>query len=381
MEATDPATNIPLCRHAPDSIVFAQYPCRGSFGLPGVEVAKWRNILAVAALVAAVHPLGLWAQQPWAIELGVLGRYAIYDDDVEIENAFGFGGRAGVLLFESISLEGEAYYAEPELTDQPGFQGRAFVSHFLYQGRLLYTHWMNDDVGLLAGAGYAYDNYSRARNVGARGGGLGGLIGLRYKFNDLVSGRLEGTGYFVSEGENTHVAPRPSTFNLGLQAGLSVILGEREVERIVELPAPPPDTIIVTREAAAPPMPQGYPTQICLATGENVTVYLTARGDTLVGPNRVSVSTLGPAVAFAGEYAAGRSWFQGDEAIQLDDREHVQSGGDIGLDCSRIMQVGQFDGVPLFADVGSMSPYERLYLPVRPGVWQAYQTDLAAVRA
>ena len=342
---------------------------------------KGRNILAVAAMVVAAYPLGLNAQQPWAIELGALGRYAIYDDDVGIENAFGFGGRAGVFLFENISLEVDASYAEPELTDQPGFQGRTFVSHLLYQGRLMYTHWMNDDVGLLAGAGYAYDNYSRARNVAARGGGPGGLIGLRYQFNDLVSGRLEGTGYFVSADADTHVAPRPSTFNLGLQAGLSVILGEREVECIVELPAPPPDTIIVTREAADPPMPQGSPTQICLATGENVTVYLTPQGDTLVGPNRVSVSTLGPAVAFAGEYAAGRSWFQGDEAIQFDDREYVQSGGEVGLDCSRIMQVGQFDGVPLFADVGSTSPYETLYVPVRPGVWQAYQTDLAAVRA
>jgi hypothetical protein len=37
-------------------------------------------------------------------------------------------------------------------------------------------------------------------------------------------------------------------------------------------------------------------------------------------------------------------------------------------------------GVPLFANTGKRpEPYERLYVPVRPGVWQAYQTDLAAV--
>jgi hypothetical protein len=343
---------------------------------------KGRSMLVATALVAAVLPLGLSAQQQWAIELGALGRYGIYDDEVGIENAFGFGGRVGVFVAENISIEGEATYGEPELTDQPGFRGRTFVSHLLYTGRLMYTRWLNDDVGLLLGAGYSYDNYSRARNVAARGGGPGGLLGLRYRFSDVVSGRLEGMGYFVSEDETTHVAPRPSTFNLGLQAGLSVILGEREVERIVELPAPPPDTVIVTREVeVAPPMPQGTPTQICLATGENVTVYLTPQGDTLVGPNRVSVSALGPGVALAGEYAAGRSWFEGDEPIQFDEREYVQSGGEVGLDCASIMQVGQFDGVPLFADVGATSPYQTLYVPVRPGVWQAYQTDLAAVRA
>ena len=244
------------------------------------------------------------------------------------------------------------------------------------------THWLTEDTGLLLGADFAYDNYSRPRSVAARGGGLAGLLGLRYRFSDLVSARVEGTAYSVSEDQATHVAPRPSTFNLGLQAGLSLLLGEREVERIVELPAPPPppDTIIVTREVA-PPLPQGTPTEICLAPGENVTIYLTPQGDTLVGAARVSIGSLGPGVAFAGEYAGGRSWYQADDPIEFDEREYVQSGGEVGLNCSNVMRVGEYDGVPLFADVGAESHYETLYVPVRPGVWQAYQTDLAAVRA
>lgn len=339
-----------------------------------------RITLALAAGLALLLAQELEGQQQWSIELGGLGRYSIYDDDIGIENSFGAGGRVGLFIAENLSIEGEASYAEPELTDQPGFQGRSFISHLLYQGRLLYTHWLNDDAGLLLGAGLVNDNYSRPRNVAARGWGGGGLVGLRYRFSELFSGRIEGTGYFVSEDLDAHVAPRPSTFNLGLQAGLSVILGEREVERVVELPAPPPDTIVVTREVA-PPMPQGTPTEICIATGENVTIYLTPQGDTLVGPNRVSVSSLGPGVAFAGEYADGRGWFEADDPIEFDEREYVQSGGEIGLDCGNIMRVGDYDGVPLFADVGASSPYETLYVPVRPGVWQAYQTDLAAVRA
>ncbi len=336
--------------------------------------------MAIAASLAMALPHALDAQQPWAIELGGTGRFTSFDGDVGIENGFGAGGRVGLFIFENLSIEVEASYAEPDLTDAPGFQGREFISHLLYQGRLLYTVWFNEDVGLLLGGGYAYDNFSRARNVGARGGGPAGLVGLRYQFSDVLSARIEGTGYFVGEDNNTHVAPRPSTFNPGLQAGLSFILGEREVETFVELPAPPPDTVIVTREVA-PPTPQGTPTQICIATGENVTVYLTPQGDTLVGPNRVSVASLGPGVAFAGEYAAGRPWFQSDAPIQFEEREYVQSGGEVGLDCANIMRVGDFDGVPLFADVGAQSPYETLYVPVRPGVWQAYQTDLAAVRA
>lgn len=340
-----------------------------------------RVTLTLAVGIALSIAQGLEAQEQWSVELGGVGRYTIYDEDVGVQSGIGIGGgRVGLYLADNFSIEAEVSYGEPELTDQPGWQGRTYVSHLLSQGRLLYTAWLNDNTGLLIGAGLQNDNYSRARSVAARGWGGTGLLGIRYRLSDLVSARIEGTGHFVSEDPDTHVAPRPATFNLGLQAGVSVVFGMREVERIVELPAPPPDTIVVTREVA-PPVPQGSPTEICIATGENVTVYLTPQGDTLVGPNRVAISSLGSGVGFAGTYAGGRAWFEADEPIEFDEREYVQSGGEIGIDCTDIMQVGEHDGVPLFADVGASSPYETLYVPIRPGVWQAYQTDLAAVRA
>lgn len=340
---------------------------------------KGRNILAVAASAALLIPGVIEAQQQWAIELGAMGRYTIYDEEVGIENAPGGGGRLGIYILDNLSVEGEMSYGEPELTDQPGYQGRTFISHELYQGRLLYNLWLGDNAALMLGAGYAYDNYSRVRNVAARGGGPSGLVGLRYRFSDIFHARIEGNGYYVPEDEDTHVAPRPSTVNFGVQAGLSVLFRERVEERIVQLPAPPPDTVVVTREVA-PELPEGTPTEICLATGENVTIYITPQGDTLVGERRVPVIALGPGVAFAGEYAEGRAWFEADEAIAFDEREYVQSGGEVGLDCANIVQVGEYEGVPLFAELGAESPYETLYVPVRPGVWQAYQTDLAAVR-
>jgi hypothetical protein len=42
--------------------------------------------------------------------------------------------------------------------------------------------------------------------------------------------------------------------------------------------------------------------------------------------------------------------------------------------------VGVFWGVPLFATRGANRPLQQLYVPVRPGVWQAYQTGLPATR-
>jgi hypothetical protein len=319
------------------------------------------------------------AQQAGAVELGALGRYTVYDSEVGIENAPGIGARAGVFIFRNLSLEVEASYAEPELTDQPGWKGRTFISHELYQGRLLYTHWLGERAGLLFGAGYAYDHYYRPRRVAARGGGPAGLLGLRYAFSDLISARIEGTGYLVPEDDDAIPAPRAQTLNFGVQAGVSLILRDREVERVVELPAPPPDTVVVT-QTVEPPLPTGTPTQICIATGETVTVYISPQGDTLVGEGRISVSQLGPAVAFAGEYAQGRDWFVTDQPIPFEEREYQKSGGEVTLNCANIVRVGEYQGVPLFADVSAQRPFQTLYVPVRPGVWQAYQTDLAAVR-
>lgn len=156
-------------------------------------------------------------------------------------------------------------------------------------------------------------------------------------------------------------------------------LVERVKPDTVELPAPPPDTVVVEREVA-PPLPTGTPTNICLATGESVEVLVSAQGDTLVGPDRVPVSTLRPGVVFAGSYAGSADWFVQDEAITFDDRDYQKSGGEVRLDCGDIMRVGEHMGVPLFAESSAETPYEIIYVPVRAGVWQGYQTGLQRTR-
>jgi len=340
---------------------------------------KGRYILAMAAAAALLLPEMAVAQRAGTIELGAVGRFTVYDSKVGVDNSLGGGGRVGLFVLPNLSVEVDWTYAEPELEDQPGWQGRTFISHELIQARLLYNHSLGETLGLLLGAGYSYDNYSRPRRVGARGGGPGGLLGLRFTFNDYFSARLEGFGYYVPEDADATTFVRPSTVNLGAQAGLSFMIGNRVETEVVQLPAPAPDTVVV-RETVEPALPEGTPTQLCLATGETVTVYITPQGDTLVGPRRVSVAQLGAGVAFAGEYAAGRDWFVNDEPVTFEQREYLRSGGEVSLNCANIRRVGEFGGVPLFADANAQSPFERLYVPVRPGVWQAYQTDLARVR-
>lgn len=156
-------------------------------------------------------------------------------------------------------------------------------------------------------------------------------------------------------------------------------LMDRPVPDTVMMPAPPPDTVRVTREVGRP-LPDGTPASVCLATGDNVQVRVTAQGDTLVGPGRQSIRTLRPGVVFAGTYAGNATWYTGDEAITFEKTSYSKTGNEVRMDCAQIMRVGENMGVPLFAMRSADRPFQTLYVPVRPGVWQAYQAGLRRTR-
>jgi len=147
----------------------------------------------------------------------------------------------------------------------------------------------------------------------------------------------------------------------------------------VTLPAPPPDTVLLER-VVAPPLPQGTAMTICLATGRSAQVMLTAQGDTLVGPSRVALSELRPALDFAGVYAGEHDWFLDDEPLTLDEREYSKSGEPLRLDCADIQQAGEHEGVPVFANRLAEQPYDMVYVPVAPGTWQGYEYGLQQTR-
>ena len=157
-------------------------------------------------------------------------------------------------------------------------------------------------------------------------------------------------------------------------------LMERPEPETVQLPAPPPDTVRITREVPEA-MPDGTPGSVCIATGEAVEIRITAQGDTLVGPRRESIADLRPGVVFAGTYAAGASWYEDDESsLTFEDREYGKTDSPQSLDCGSIMRVGEYEGVPLFAMQNADRPFESVFVPVRPGIWHEYQFGLNITR-
>lgn len=153
--------------------------------------------------------------------------------------------------------------------------------------------------------------------------------------------------------------------------------GERKpAPDTVTLPAPPPDTVIVVREAApeAAAAPGGTRQTLCLATGTGVEVSITAAGDTLVGPSWVSVADLRPGLVFAGRYSEGREWFIRDEPVRFGNREYAPTHVDVRFDCAEIVRVGEYGGAAVFADRSAERPFEMVHVPLRPGIWRTYRS-------
>lgn len=152
-------------------------------------------------------------------------------------------------------------------------------------------------------------------------------------------------------------------------------------------PPPPPepetivrvDTVVVTREVE-PPLPDGRPATVCLASGQTAEIRISPAGDTLVGPRRVRFAELGPGIGFVGNYAADESWFVDDEPITFERRRFSKFGQPSSRDCGAMKIVGDYRGVNLFTEMTASSPFAAVLVPVSPGVFQAYRADVGRVR-
>jgi hypothetical protein len=143
----------------------------------------------------------------------------------------------------------------------------------------------------------------------------------------------------------------------------------------IRIPAPPPDTVIVAGPSA-PPVPEGEDIEICLSTGQNIPLRVTAASDTLVGPDFASLQSLRPALTFAGGYAGGMFWYDGNAVVTFEGADFGQVPGTFPIDCDQIARVGVHQGVPVFADRVAERPFVVLFIPVRPGVWARYERGI-----
>ena len=188
--------------------------------------------IAATALFAAA-PAD--AQRAGSVELGAFGAYTSFDSDYNLDNAIGFGGRAGVWIFRNLALEADMSWAS---VDDNGVDSwRPFYA------RLTYNLPLSERVQLLFGPGYARGTYT---GVDVTETGISGLLGLRFNLNNSWSIRIEG----LADKLGADAAGADDPLHISARAGLSW-----QYKRPSPVPPPPPPVV----EPPPPPAPAPPP--------------------------------------------------------------------------------------------------------------------------
>ena len=279
-----------------------------------------------------------------------------------------FGGNFSPYLVGTLVFPGFAGSAPYDVTLHAGWGGGLFQA-----GRELEFYRETSSGGVFAGAAVHFGlGDRRLVNLMAEFNGFDANAGMQIDLGGIRLGAFAlGLQY---DGETTFRSRKFGVLgSVAFCAGLRALCRGRRAPApdTVTLPAPPPDTVVVVRQAE-PEVPQGTSETLCLATGEGVDIRVTAVGDTLVGPPWLPVRELPRGLVFAGSYAAGHEWFESGGPIRFGGGEYVRTGDPSPLNCSDIVQVGEHERVPLFANRGAEAPFAVLHVPVTPGSWLSY---------
>jgi hypothetical protein len=186
--------------------------------------------LALPSLASAQGGIPTGIRQR-AIEVGILGRYTFFPEEVEVDNIFAGGGRLGVYVWRNLAVEGEVSFGVANTSRANIADSLQDVSHTLWDVRLLYNTPQRGRTSFQIGAGYGYDGFGRIRpsGVGVRGHGPTGLLGLRFYLTPRVSIRGDvGALYVVSNTDvtkdpNDLVPDEDSRFEPSVRLGISAL--------------------------------------------------------------------------------------------------------------------------------------------------------------
>jgi OOP family OmpA-OmpF porin len=161
------------------------------------------------------------AQGAGTVELGALGQYTIFDESLQLDDAILAGGRIGVFLKPTISLEAQGAYGK---TDDATGTFRA--SFFPIHGRLLFHVPLGNRIHFMVGPGYVHHEFRDAPAGDGSEDGVSGLAGFRFGVSDNVAFRVEGIADYVPTPANASSGVDDG-WTYGIQAGVSFLLGGR----------------------------------------------------------------------------------------------------------------------------------------------------------
>jgi hypothetical protein len=177
------------------------------------------------------------------------------------------------------------------------------------------------------------------------------------------------------EGATVRVADDATAVTGRLVLGLKAMFGNLIPAPMV-VPPPPPPPVMPPPPPPPPPPVTTREIRVCVvengALREVMAMYNTTTGDTTVN-GRDFVAAY-PATT---GYAGGMTWFINNEPVTVMGRRYVKYGLPRVLGVNEVTRMGDYMGVPVFAEAGATGTTEVIYLPVRPGCeFQPYQVDV-----
>ncbi len=182
-----------------------------------LKMWSWRSCVVMAAAVAMTS-FPVSAQDSGVLEIGAFGRISVFDPPLGLDDWAGAGARVGYFFTRNVSLEGDISLTRTDGRPVNGSEQK--VNVLPIHARLLFSLPYGEQTRLLLGAGYTHTQYGG--DADASGDGAGALLGLRYRPNEKISFRLEGTVDWYAD---TDFVEKDNHLDYGVQFGISYMLG------------------------------------------------------------------------------------------------------------------------------------------------------------
>ncbi|MHB1327579.1 MAG: OmpA family protein [Gemmatimonadales bacterium] len=208
-----------------------------------------RRILLLAGALAT-YAVPTLAQEKGTVEIGAFGRFTKYDGSFSTsnksENSFGGGGRLGYFFSPKFSLELDGSFNATDLENYFVGQVSSPIRYWPFHLRGLFHAPLGEKVSFLIGPSVGVNYYgdspnATVRTISGTDMSVGGLAGFRFKVNNWLSLRLDGTADYMPSPANAKdeiaalnpVEALPSSnLHLGAQLGLSIFPNPRCTTRL-----------------------------------------------------------------------------------------------------------------------------------------------------
>ncbi|HEU4698619.1 MAG TPA: outer membrane beta-barrel protein [Gemmatimonadales bacterium] len=184
------------------------------------------SAMGVAMVLSAAAAGAARAQDRGTIEVGALARYTKFDGDLELKNRVGFGGRLGLYISPAVLFDVDASYTKtrPDVAPTPAGETLAATNPITavpVHARLALGVPFSPRFTVLAGLGGVVNHMSVEGGTSSTDIGASALLGTRVHVTPNIAVRLDGTADWIPNIGTSST----NAWNLGAQAGISVLLG------------------------------------------------------------------------------------------------------------------------------------------------------------